>query len=104
MTAVIPSFNYFQKIIEVLDEILNTVNLETDVAFTRFNTPQELMADIAWDIEKLKSQDRETLAKLYHMFSPTGTYQELSISNGWGDEYLQLAQKFDLYFQKLKAQ
>jgi hypothetical protein len=102
MTAVIPAFNYFQKIIEVLDVILATVNSETDVAFTKFNTPQELMADITKDIEKLKLQDHETLAKLCLMFSPTGTYQELSISNGWGDEYLQLAHKFDLCFQKLK--
>ena len=103
MTEIIPPFNYFQKIIEVLDEILNTVNLETDVAFTMFNTPQELITDITKDIEKLKSQDRETLDKLYMMFAPTGTYQELSISNGWGDEYLQLSQKFDLNFQNLKT-
>jgi hypothetical protein len=103
MTEIIPPFNYFQKIIEVLDKILNTVDLETDVVFTRFNTPQELIIDITKDIEKLKSQDRETLDKLYTMFAPTGTYQELSISNGWGYEYLQLSQEFDLYFQKLKT-
>ncbi|NOW96556.1 hypothetical protein FHW89_003229 [Mucilaginibacter sp. SG564] len=36
------------------------------------------------------------------LFAPTGTFQELSISNGWSHEYLNLAHQFDVYYEKFK--
>jgi hypothetical protein len=29
------------------------------------------------------------------LFAPTGPIQELSLSSGWGDEFLELAERFD---------
>jgi len=36
------------------------------------------------------------------LFAPTGTFQEHSISNGWSNEYLALAEKFDKIYDALK--
>jgi hypothetical protein len=34
-------------------------------------------------------------------FLPTSTYQEISISNGWGDNYIKLSSEFDKLYEKL---
>jgi hypothetical protein len=102
MAAINDSLNDFQKIIEILTTILNKVNAETDVAWTQFNTPQELVDELTNDIRKLRACDYETLENVYLMFLPTGSLQELSISNGWEDEYLKLADQFDTCYEKLK--
>jgi hypothetical protein len=34
------------------------------------------------------------------LFAATGDLQEISIANGWGDEFLKLAEAVDAYIQK----
>ena len=34
-------------------------------------------------------------SKLYYLFLPTGPLQEISMQNGWSDEYLLIAERFD---------
>ena len=94
--------NDFNKVIELLTLILNKVDEETNVVWTRFDTPEELIADLQQNIKKLQSNDFDVLDKLNLMFGPTATYQELSISNGWGDEYLYLSKQFDEAYENLK--
>ena len=96
-------FDDFQKIAEILIHIHNRVDSDTDVVWTRFNDPRELIEDLTSDIQKLQVCDSETLSKVFMKFWPTSTYQELSISNGCGDEYLQLSKKFDYYRERIRA-
>ncbi|MDP9079728.1 MAG: hypothetical protein M3O71_20050 [Bacteroidota bacterium] len=91
---------HFQKIAEILSRILNTVD-SNNVVWTKFDRPDELVTDLMSDIEKLQSYDREILVRLRLKFAPTGMYQELAISNGWGDEYLKLAELFDHHYEKI---
>ena len=35
-------------------------------------------------------------AKLRVLFAPTGNLQDVSLQNGWSDEYLELAKQFDV--------
>ena len=37
-------------------------------------------------------------------FAPTSTYQEISLSNGWGNEFLKLADQFDKLYEKIRRQ
>jgi hypothetical protein len=94
-------FDEFRKIIDILTIIQNKIDSDTDVVWTGFNTPQELKIYLVSHIEKLRLCDYETLAIINMNFCPTGTYQELAISNGWGDEYLELANQFDEAHKKL---
>ena len=36
-------------------------------------------------------------------FEPTGTFQEISIPNGWGEDFILMANQFDELYEKIKA-
>jgi hypothetical protein len=38
------------------------------------------------------------------LFAPTGPIQEVSLSSGWGDEFLELAYRFDQAYEIAKNQ
>ncbi|MEW5677222.1 hypothetical protein ABGT15_12985 [Flavobacterium enshiense] len=99
-------FDYesFKKVSKLLRIIKDKLNSETDIVWTRFDNPETLKAKIIHDIEKIELCDYETLEKVKEEFLPTCTYQELSISNGWGDEYLEIASKFDSLYSKINKE
>ena len=37
------------------------------------------------------------------LFAPTGPVQEVSISSGWGEEFLTLASRFDTELSRISA-
>jgi hypothetical protein len=73
------------------------------VVWTGDDSPLQLIDYLTGYIEKIQACDSETLARVYMDFAATGTYQELSISNGWGDEYIGLSKQFDFYRQGIRA-
>ena len=56
------------------------------------------------NIEKIKFCDFDTLDKLNMEFAPTSTFQEISLSNGWADEYIKLAEQFDKLYVNIISQ
>ncbi|MCJ7649325.1 MAG: hypothetical protein MUP85_11980 [Candidatus Lokiarchaeota archaeon] len=70
-------------------------NTATDVAWSRFESEEEVIAALDDHIEKLKSHDFDEIMDLIVLFAPTGSLQEISISSGWGDAYIDLASEFD---------
>lgn len=44
------------------------------------------------------------LWKTEYGLSPTSTYQEISLSNGWEKEFLSLAKKSDKQYERIKGQ
>ena len=56
------------------------------------------LQNIRDDFLKTGSFDHERLASL---IGPTGSIQEISIDNGWGEKFLQLAQEIDLLSSQL---
>ena len=49
-------------------------------------------------VEAGRLPDRLTLSVI---FGPTGPMQELSVSSGWGETFLKLAERFDYAEQKI---
>ncbi len=96
-------FEDFQTIAEILIIIRNKIDLETDVVWTVYDSPQQLIDYLNGYIEKIHAGNSETLSRVYMEFGPTGTYQELSISNGWGNEYVELSKQFDYYHKRIRA-
>ena len=74
-------------------EIIDSPN--TDVTWSRYNTAEEVIKDLASCIEQLKQKDKSVIEKLKILFAPTGVFQEISIDSGWSDKYLELANRFD---------
>ena len=49
---------------------------------------EEVCMDLKLSIEKAKQSKEIDLDHLKMLFAPTGPIQDISIDNGWGDEYL----------------
>ena len=94
-------YKEYQEIVKILEEIKSYVNDETDTTWAGFKDANDFLIELNKDIELLKLWDYETLEKVNLKLLATSTYQELSLSDGWSDEYLILAYKFDDLYLKI---
>ncbi|NBB31851.1 hypothetical protein [Cellulophaga sp. BC115SP] len=102
-TDKIPFYNDFQKVKSILETIKNLIIDGTDTVWAGYDNGKEFLVDLNTDIEKIRFCDFETLDKLNMEFAQASTYQEISLSNGWANEYLKLAEQFDNLYKRLKS-
>jgi len=102
LTSKIGFYDDFQKVREILETIRDYTDKDTDTVWAGYDNADEFLTDLNADIEKVKFCDFATLDKLEMEFAPTSTYQELSLSNGWSENFLELAKRFDKLNEKLK--
>lgn len=50
----------------------------------------------------LAAMKKGSVPAIHILFAPTGPIQEVSLSSGWGAEFLALAQRFDEAYQNTK--
>ena len=55
----------------------------------------QIVEVLSREIESLERRTRPRCAELKLLFAPTGALQDTSIANGWAEEYLLLAARFD---------
>jgi hypothetical protein len=101
-TDKIPFYKDFQKIKSILETIRSFTTEETDTVWAGYDNGKDFLVDLNIDIEKISFCDFETLEKLNMEFAPTSTYQEISLSNSWSNEFLKLAEQFDNLYKKIK--
>ena len=93
------------NIIRILEEIIDIVkNNETDLVWSRFNTIDELIDELLNHIKKLINREFTKLDDLILLFAPTASLQEISISSGWGSQFLVISEKFDYAIEELKKE
>ena len=51
----------------------------------------------------LAEMENDSLPDCRVLFAPTGPIQEVSLSSGWGDEFLELADRFDEAYETAKS-
>lgn len=66
----------------------------TDFAWSSWADGAAALAEIDGLLAEVRSGS-VLKRKLDRLFAPTGDLQEISISNGWGDEFLRLANAYD---------
>lgn len=93
----------FQKVRKILETIKDWTTDKSDIVLAGYDKRNEFLIDLNKNIERIKFCDFETLDKLNLEFAPTSTYQEISLSNGWADEYIKLAEQFDKLYEKIKS-
>jgi hypothetical protein len=76
---------------------------DSNVLMSSFNTSEEVINCIDEHIQKLSNSDISSLNDLIVLFLPTSDLQEIAISNGWGAEYLNIAEKFDGLIKLIKS-
>jgi hypothetical protein len=84
-----------QELIEIINKVKDKISEDSNMVWTHYDTPKELRDELESYTQGLRNGDMSSLEKIKVLFLPTATLQEHSISNGWPDEYLALAEKFD---------
>ena len=89
-----------------LIEILETVKkliLEprTDISWSTFDSKDELITEIDTHIQQLNLRDISKVKDLILLFAPTSDFQEISLSSGWGNQYLNISARFDIAIEGL---
>jgi hypothetical protein len=90
----------------ILIEILETIKkliLEprTDISWSTFDSKDELIIEIDAHIKKLNLKDFSKIKDLILLFAPTSDFQEISLSSGWSNQYLNISEKFDIAIKGL---
>ncbi|BDW82787.1 hypothetical protein MACH24_22250 [Erythrobacter sp. Dej080120_24] len=90
----------FEPVIEVLSDTRKLVALpESDFVYSGWRDQADALQKIDNVLTRLEAGDRDALRDVELLFAPTGPLQELSLSSGWGNLYLVLAEKYDVALQ-----
>jgi len=100
-TEKIECYKDFQKVADILKQIKAFVSEETDTVWAGFDSPDKFLEEINQDIEKIENCDYQRLERVNVEFAPTCSYQELSMTNGWSDKYLELSKDFDKIYERM---
>lgn len=68
---------------------------ENDFAWSSWRDTEHALEEIDGIISRLQAGDALSTIAMSVLFAPTGPMQELSLSSGWGNRFLQLASEFD---------
>jgi hypothetical protein len=97
------NIDYNKTILIIILEIVKKLILEprTNISWSTFNSKDELIFEIDAHIQKLKLEDFSKIRDLILLFAPTSDFQEISLSSGWSNQYLNLSERFDIAINNL---
>ena len=89
-------------IIEILKSVKKLIlEPRTDISWSTFDSKDELIFEIDTHIQQLKLEDFSKVKDLILLFAPTSDFQEISLSSGWSNHYLNLSERFDIAIEGL---
>ncbi len=95
--------NSIDQLIDLLIEIRKQfLSSDIDLFFSRYNSIDEVLLEIDSFIFELRNKNTKVIDELYILFAPTGTFQEISISNGWGERYILMSDRFDHIYKSIR--
>jgi hypothetical protein len=68
---------------------------DNDFAWSSWQGPEAALQEIDGLIVALEGGQSPPRLRMSVLFAPTGPIQEVSLSSGWGEEFLALAARFD---------
>ena len=85
-----------QELVEVLREARALLAQPgNDFAWSRWEDRDEALRELDRNIAAIASGSLPERLGLSILFGPTGSIQEVSVSSGWGYEFLAVAARFD---------
>ncbi len=90
-----------QELIGILKAVKANIHEDSDCMWSYFETPHQAQNEIDQYVAELEVGNLSSLIDISTHFAPTSGYQELSLQNGWGDEYMKLSERFDKIQSKL---
>ncbi|MEZ5957113.1 MAG: hypothetical protein R3C27_07900 [Hyphomonadaceae bacterium] len=83
-------------LIDILLRVRELVALpDNDFSWSSWGDAENAFAEIDGIIAQLHRGEAPDRLTMKVLFAPTGPMQELSLSSGWGNRFLQLASEFD---------
>ena len=89
------------ELISILTVVKERITDDSDLVRTSYETPLELREEIDRCIRHLQQNHKDILDEINFHFSPTSTFQEHSMANGWTGSYGALAERFDKLYELL---
>lgn len=89
-----------KELIELLEQVINHLDNSEETYWSPL-TPNEVKEIIEKEVQHLIDGQVVNKEQLILQFLPTSTLQDISIDNGWGDEYIVLSSKFDKLIDKI---
>ena len=84
------------ELVDVLREAVDWLSRPgNDFAWSSWNDANEAVSELSAHIETLRAGKLPLKLDLTVLLAPTGPIQEVSISSGWGEEFLELSGRFD---------
>ncbi len=94
--------DHLQKLIAVLREARAFLALESnDFLWSSWRDQNQAISEIDSIIRELENG---LVPDMRVLFAPTGPVQEVSLSSGWEQEFLELAERFDKEYEIVKNQ
>ncbi|MCQ4330979.1 hypothetical protein [Stutzerimonas stutzeri] len=84
------------SLIHVLESAIELVSLpDNDFCWSYWESREEAKQEMLSLIASIKTGVLPEKVKISVLFAPTGPLQEVSMSSGWADAYLKVADKYD---------
>jgi hypothetical protein len=84
------------RLLSVLEEARRLLAADdNDFSWSAWNDRDDALDEIDTLLSELRSGMLPSALTLKVLFAPTGPIQEVSLSSGWGDVFIELAERFD---------
>ncbi len=84
------------SLVHVLESAIELISLpDNDFFWSSWDGPEEAVVEITDLISLIKRGCLPERVRVSVLFSPTGSFQEVSLSSGWADPFLKVAEKYD---------
>ncbi|WP_067894352.1 hypothetical protein [Nocardia vaccinii] len=93
------------EVVRILETVIDVVaRPDTDVSWSSYDEPAQVITELRDLIRRIRppGPDPATTRQIALLFAPTGAIQEISISSGWGEGFLLLAQRMDRALGKVE--
>jgi hypothetical protein len=85
-----------EELIEVLEAAKQLLSIpKSDFSWSSWTSAADAIRELDAQIAAISAGERPPRLDLTVLFAPTGPIQEISLSSGWGDDFLSLAARFD---------
>ncbi|MGF1767080.1 hypothetical protein L4D06_06805 [Enterovibrio makurazakiensis] len=86
----------YEALVHVLESAVELVQIpDNDFCWSYWEDAEEASKEITKFLNMAKSYGLPERAEVGVMFAPTGPLQELSLSSGWAEPFLKVAEKYD---------
>lgn len=85
-----------ESLIHVLEAAIELISLpDNDFCWSRWEDEEQAKSELLGLVSTLKSGVLPERLKIAVLFAPTGPLQEVSLSSGWAEPFLKVAEKYD---------